>query len=84
MVLSLIAEVLNEGHVFKMTSDEYRYYPYFYLSSSGFVFNYSDYDGAFARTTSASRLCFKTRELSDFAGKVFLKEFKSFITMQEA
>jgi hypothetical protein len=84
MVLSLIAEVLNEGHEFKMTPDEYRYYPYFYINTSGFVFHFSTYGDTFAHTTSASHLCFKTRELSDYAGKTFLKEFMDFIILKEA
>jgi len=80
MILGLIVEVLNEGHEFKMDGSEYRYYPYF-MVSSGFVFYSTSYDVTNAGTPSASRLCFKTRELAECAGEIFFKEYKNAITM---
>jgi hypothetical protein len=81
MVMSLISEVLNEGHEFAMDGKEGRHYPYFHLSS-GFVFIGTGYDDDGAGSTSASRLCLKSRELAEYAGKVFLKEYKNAIMMK--
>ncbi len=80
MILSLIAEVLNEGYVFKMDGSEYRYYPYFDVSS-GFVFYYSFYGDSGAATSSASRLCVKSQELAEHFGKVFLEYHKNAYTV---
>jgi hypothetical protein len=80
--LKFITKVLNEDYVFKMTPDEYRYYPYFYLDSasgSGFVFRDTNYHVSNAGAASASRLCFKNSELAKHAGTYFIQEYKDFI-----
>lgn len=82
MRLSLVAEVLNEGHKFKMSRDEERHYPYFYLDvSSGFVFYFANCGGTYADTTSAPRLAFKNEKLAKHAVKYFFNEFKDVNTM---
>lgn len=80
--LKTIVRALNEGWVATVyDEDEYRYYPWFEHngSSSGFAFDNSDYDYSGACAGSSSRLCFKTRELSNYAGKQFLDLWKEFI-----
>ncbi len=74
--LKFTIAVLNEGWTPK--KGEYRYYPYFNVSS-GFVFNNAFYGVACAYTASASRLCSKTRELAAHQGKILLQEWKAFI-----
>jgi hypothetical protein len=78
MILSLISEVLNEGHVFTMSPDEERHYPWFYISS-GFVFNFAHYNDTGAITASASRLCLKNAELAKYAGTIFIAYYKKAI-----
>ena len=80
-ILSLISEVLNEGHIFTMTSSEERWYPWYEVSSR-FVFGTTLCDGTSADTGSAARLCLKSEELAIHAGKIFLKEYKNAITLQ--
>ena len=69
----VIAEALNEGWKADWNdSNQYKYYPYFYMSSGAFVFadthcGYSD-----AGAGDGSRLCFKTRVLAKYAGEQFL------------
>ena len=77
MILSLISEVLNEGTV--LTMKDQRYYPYFDVSS-GFVFYYTHYDVSHSNATAASRLCFKSRELADHSGRIFIAYHKNVIT----
>ena len=79
MIVSLISEVLNEGHKFKMMPDEQRHYPFFWIKSSGLGFDKTLYDGSFAETGSASRLCLKTPELARHAGTKFKKYYQNFI-----
>ncbi|MEK7070328.1 MAG: hypothetical protein AAB966_00820 [Patescibacteria group bacterium] len=82
MRLSLVAEVLNEGHKFKMSRDEERHYPYFYIDvSSGFVFHDTNYVFTYAYTSSAPRLAFKNEKLVRHAVKYFFTEFKDVNTM---
>ena len=80
--LKTIVRALNEGWVAKVyASDEARYYPYFCQneSPSGFAFFASYCDPSVACVGSGSRLCFKTRELSNYAGEQFLELWREFI-----
>lgn len=80
--LKTIVRALNEGWVAKVyDNSEERYYPYFYHneSPSGFAFCGSDFDYSCTFAGSGSRLCFKTRELSNYAGEQFLDLWKEFI-----
>ena len=78
--LKFITNVLNEDYVFKMTPDEYRYYPWFYLNAgSGFVFDNSISGNTNAYASYAARLCFKNSKLAEHAGKFFLQEYRDFI-----
>lgn len=79
--LKLIAECLNEGWTPNWdNSDEYKYYPYFDMRS-GVGFSDSAYDGWRTDTHVGSRLCFKSRELAEYAGKQFEAIYKDFLTL---
>lgn len=81
--IKTITEALNEGWKPDWTnSDQRKHYPYFRMSSGGFVFcdTYYDYSGADAG--NASRLCFKSSELAEYAGKQFLKLYSDYILYQ--
>lgn len=74
--LIIIARALNEGWVPNWAdSNEYKYYPYFEWNekTSGFVFSRTYYDGTTTLTSVGSRLCFKSEELAEYAGKAFIK-----------
>lgn len=59
--------------------NEQRHYPYFYLSS-GFAFGVTTYHVPSATAASASRLCFRTEKLAQYAGKIFLQYYRKAIT----
>ncbi|MEG0929630.1 hypothetical protein [Algoriella sp.] len=69
----IIAKALNEVWVPDWSdSSQYKYFPYFDMESSsagGFVCN--DYVYWNANALVGSRLCFKSRELAEYAGKQF-------------
>lgn len=73
--LFIIADVLNEGHVFNWNDwGEEKHYPWFDMEKepnnpSGFRFDVSRC--AYHCTRVGSRLVFRTRKLSDYAGKQF-------------
>jgi len=61
--------------------DEIKYYPWFDLASSGFRFDvYADWN---ADSVFGSRLCFKSRELAEYAGKIFLEEYKKYMLINK-
>jgi len=77
--IKMIAQVLNEGWTPTWTnSSEYKYFPYFEYKS-GFGFSFSTSIFWYVRTIVGSRLVFKSRELSDYAGKQFQDIYKEFV-----
>jgi len=79
--LTKLVKVLNEGWVAKVYDNECRYYPWFEHngSPSAFAFDVSDCGSSYAAAGSCSRLCFKTRELSNYAGAQFIDLWREFI-----
>lgn len=78
--LIIIARALNEGWEPNWDdSNEYKYYPWFRLSGSGFSVSYYDYSDAI--TYVGSRLCFKTKELALYAGKQFEELYKDYFLL---
>lgn len=76
-LLKLLCSALNEG--WKPDWDnpnELKYYPWFEMGgSSGFRF----YDYSYWRSAVGSRLCFKSKELAEYAGKQFIDLYKQFM-----
>ena len=81
--VKVIVAALNEGWKPNWDdSNEYKYYPWFKLSSSGVGF--SSYGFIFGSSYSVvgSRLVFKSRELAEYAGKQFLAEYRGFMVIE--
>lgn len=80
-----ITKALNEGWVPNYDREsQYKFTPWFYLDKPGFRFDGSTYALTDAGTGGGSRFAFKTRELSDYAGKHFLKEYEQWMTTDNA
>ncbi|ASK29690.1 hypothetical protein CEY12_06035 [Chryseobacterium sp. T16E-39] len=81
--IKLIVKALNEGWIPDWTnSKQYKYFPWFNMgSSSGSGFSYGGYGGWNARSAVGSRLCFKSRELAEYAGKQFTEIYKQYMTI---
>lgn len=80
--LVTIIKALNEGWVPDVCDNSvYRWYPWFKTngSPSSFAFNVSFYAFANAFAGSGSRLCLKSKELSEYCGKQFIDLWKQFI-----
>ena len=80
--LATIVKALNEGWVPDVCdSSVYRWYPWFNTngSPSSFAFDDSFYATALAGAGSGSRLCLKSKELSEYCSKQFIDLWKQFI-----
>lgn len=80
--LVIITEALNDGWKPNWKdSNEWKYYPWFDMSSpSGPAFRVY---GHWASSSSVgSRLCFKSEELAEYAGKQFQKLYRQYFVLQ--
>ena len=80
--LKVIIQALNEGWTPDWSnSSEAKYYPWFeYSRSSGFGFSTTVCTYTVANAGVGSRLCFKSRELAEYAGKQFIDIYREFLT----
>lgn len=77
----IIARALNEGwEPDWANSNQYKYYPWLEYKA-GFGFSDSDFGDSYTGTGVGSRLCLKSRELAEYAGKQFNKEYNEFFTL---
>ena len=78
--IKTITRALNEGWVADYTNDKQeKWWPWFKVSSSGFVVVAASYRYSDAGAGDGSRLCFKNRDLAEYAGKQFTELYKNFI-----
>lgn len=82
--MNIIREVLNEGWTPDWNnSNEYKYYPWFKMGSSGggggFSYHYCDYGRTL--TCVGARLVFKSQALAVYAGNQFVEIYKDFMTI---
>lgn len=83
-MLVVIVKALNEGWVPDWKNDdEWKYYPWFYMDYSSAPGRFSFRGSGAQRSASAvgSRLCFKSKELSDYAAKQFLEIYQKVFTI---
>jgi hypothetical protein len=74
-----IVKALNEGWLADYNDSNYKYSPYFYLNKPGFRFHVSCYGFAASGSTGGPRFALKNRELSDYAGQQFVKEYEQWL-----
>ncbi len=82
--LVIIAKAINGGWVPDWTDwSQYKYYAWFRLgSASGSAFSYYGYDYWASLSSAGSRLCFKTREMAEYAGKQFEQLYKEYFVIE--
>lgn len=81
--ITTIAKALNEDWVPNWDNEnEYKYYPWFRMGSSGVGFSADDYGDWFAYSSVGSRLCFKNRDLAVYAGKQFEEIYRDFMVIE--
>ena len=83
--IKLIAEALNEGWTPDWSNGEWdKWYPWFKMddSSSAGRFSFLASDNRRSTSVVGSRLCFKSKDLADYAGTQFLDIYKDFFTIK--
>jgi hypothetical protein len=60
-------------------SNQQKWYPWFKMSSGGFVFDGAYCDSSSADAGNASRLCFPTEEMAEYAGRQFTEVYSRMI-----
>lgn len=83
--LTIIIRALNEGWTPDWNNglwDKWR--PWFWMNDPGFRFGVSRFTSAHSRTGGGSRLCLKSRELSDYVGKKFLPLWRDLMVLPAA
>lgn len=81
--LQLICRALNEGWKPDWKNpNQYKYYPWFEANSAGFGFSFTYYVRWNTNTNVGARLCFKTSELAEYAGKQFIDIYNDFLTLK--
>lgn len=79
-MLTIIAEALNGDWKPNWNNwSQSKYYPYFTKNQSGFGFSRTYYDYWITSTFVGSRLCFKSREIAEYAGTQFKKLYSDFL-----
>lgn len=79
--LKIIVKAINQDWKADWNNtSQYKYWPWFVLSS-GFGFSSSYYFCDYSIAAVGSRLCFESREKSDYAGKQFESIYKDFLTI---
>lgn len=80
--LTLIARALNEGWTPDWTdSSQYKYIPWF-RHKSGFGLSFNVYVHGHTLANVSSRLCFKSRELAEYAATQFADIYNDFLTIK--
>ena len=81
-IIKLLCKSLNEGWTPDWDdSSESKHYAWFDMRGGSSGFRFLDYDYWFAGTFVGSRLCFKTRELAEYAGKQFVEVYKDYMVI---
>lgn len=81
--LKLIAKSLNEGWTPDWdNSSQYKYFPWFWMNGGSSGFRFYDYGRWSSASTVGSRLCFKSRELAEYAAKQFLDVYRRFMVIK--
>lgn len=77
--LMIIYKAINDGWVPDWSNDdEYKYYPWFGILSSGFGFSGTYYDCGNSFSNVGSRLCTDTREKALYIAAQFEQEYKDY------
>ncbi len=80
--VALLTQALNEGWKADwLNSNEYKYYIWFNKNSSGSGLVFDCVTDWGAGTVASSRLCFKSRDLAEYAAKQFKELYEDYFAM---
>lgn len=80
MKLRIICTALNEGWVADYrNSNQEKWFPWFHFEDGGLVYACAVNAGSVSFSYIGVRLAYKTRELAEYAGKQFIKEYQNYL-----
>lgn len=83
--LQIIVRALNDGWTPDWNNGLWdKWIPWFWMNNPGFRFCDSNFSRAVAYSGAGSRLCLKSKELADYAGKEFLPLWKDLMDIPAA
>lgn len=78
--LVIIAEALNEGWTPDFNNwDQYKWFNWGWFSAAGLCNLDVDASSAYRDALIGARLCFKTEELAEYAGRQFLELYRDYL-----
>lgn len=82
--LVTIAEALNEGWEPDWSNyNERKYYPWFEMEKTGVGFSFFVFDYRGTHSIVGSRLCYKSREIAEYAGTQFVELYRDSYVIQK-
>lgn len=82
--LMIIYEAINNGWIPDWSNwNQYKYYPWLPVLSSGFGFSRSSYGYVIAGACVGSRLCTDTSEKAKYMGKQFEAEYRDYLLISK-
>jgi len=82
--LMIIFKAVNDGWTPDWSnSSQYKYYPWYWVLSSGFGFSGSGYDYTGTVTRVGSRLCTDTSDKAQFIADQFIAEYQEYLLYSE-
>ena len=84
--LKTITEALNEGwRPDWANNNEYKYFPWFVYNPEADGFSCADmiYSASYKAANVGSRLCYKTKELAEYAGRQFEGIYNDFLSLEK-
>lgn len=82
-LIKMLVKTLNEGWTPDWDNGKYdKYFPWFYLDGGSSGFRSGGYVVWPSGSDVGSRLCFKNRELAEYAGTQFLSVYKDFMVIE--
>jgi hypothetical protein len=80
-IIKMLAKSLNEGWTPNCNNEnEYKFYPWFWMGGAR-GFRSHDYDFWDSGSRASARLCFKSKELAEYAGNQFTDVYKKYMTI---
>jgi hypothetical protein len=82
--LTIIYKAINDGWIPDWANyDQYKYYPWYGVLSSGFGFSYSYCSYSNASTDVGSRLCTDSKEKALYIAEQFKDEYQDFLLLTQ-
>ena len=81
--LMIIFKAINDGWTPDWSNNQYKYYPWYWVLSSGFGFSGSNFSSARTFTRVGSHLCTDSSDKAQFIADQFIAEYQEYLLYSE-